>query len=99
MQTTGQTVSPQIIQVDSSGQIVTPSGQQVILQGVQGGQQLNTIHIQGQNGQLQQIQLVQASGHHNTTTNTPSGDTQQIIIQQPSAQGNIKSRLLGHCLL
>ena len=45
MQTTNQNTSPQIIQVNSQGQIVSPSGQQIVLQGVSGGQSLNTIQV------------------------------------------------------
>jgi len=78
----GQTQG-QIIQLNQNGQFVTANGQQVILQSVSPGQ---TIQIQGQGGQLQQIQLVQAPQQQQSQ--------QQILIQQPGQSSSSGGQLI-----
>ncbi|KAK2168116.1 hypothetical protein LSH36_20g06037 [Paralvinella palmiformis] len=61
-----------ILQLVQGGQLVTPGGQQIVLQGLP---QTQTLQVQGANGQVQLLQ-----GQQNTPQQTP-----QIIIQQPHA--------------
>ncbi|XP_026791358.2 nuclear transcription factor Y subunit alpha isoform X1 [Pangasianodon hypophthalmus] len=79
---------PLMVQV-SGGQLITPSGQPIMVQAVPGGQAqtIMQLPVTGSQG-LQQIQLVQPgqiqlSGGQTLQVQTAQGQTQQIIIQQP----------------
>ncbi|XP_062842909.1 nuclear transcription factor Y subunit alpha isoform X2 [Trichomycterus rosablanca] len=79
---------PLMVQV-SGGQLITPSGQPIMVQTVPGGQgqTIMQLPVTGTQG-LQQIQLVQPgqiqlSGGQTLQVQTAQGQTQQIIIQQP----------------
>ncbi|KAG7319279.1 hypothetical protein KOW79_017753 [Hemibagrus wyckioides] len=94
VQTSGGAVQQQVqgqplmVQV-SGGQLITPSGQPIMVQAVPGGQAqtIMQLPVTGSQG-LQQIQLVQPgqiqlSGGQTLQVQTAQGQTQQIIIQQP----------------
>ncbi|XP_017305949.2 nuclear transcription factor Y subunit alpha isoform X1 [Ictalurus punctatus] len=79
---------PLMVQV-SGGQLITPSGQPIMVQAMPGGQAqtIMQLPVTGSQG-LQQIQLVQPgqiqlSGGQTLQVQTAQGQTQQIIIQQP----------------
>ncbi|GAA6092634.1 nuclear transcription factor Y subunit alpha isoform X3 [Tachysurus ichikawai] len=79
---------PLMVQV-SGGQLITPSGQPIMVQAMPGGQTqtIMQLPVTGSQG-LQQIQLVQPgqiqlSGGQTLQVQTAQGQTQQIIIQQP----------------
>ncbi|XP_053529945.1 nuclear transcription factor Y subunit alpha isoform X1 [Ictalurus punctatus] len=78
---------PLMVQV-SGGQLITPSGQPIMVQAMPGGQAqtIMQLPVTGSQG-LQQIQLVQPgqiqlSGGQTLQVQTAQGQTQQIIIQQ-----------------
>ncbi|XP_060713513.1 nuclear transcription factor Y subunit alpha isoform X3 [Tachysurus vachellii] len=94
VQTSGGAVQQQVqgqplmVQV-SGGQLITPSGQPIMVQAMPGGQTqtIMQLPVTGSQG-LQQIQLVQPgqiqlSGGQTLQVQTAQGQTQQIIIQQP----------------
>ncbi|KAM9444482.1 nuclear transcription factor Y subunit alpha isoform 3-T3 [Clarias gariepinus] len=94
VQTAGGSVQQQVqgqplmVQV-SGGQLITPSGQPIMVQAMPGGQTqtIMQLPVTGSQG-LQQIQLVQPgqiqlSGGQTLQVQTAQGQTQQIIIQQP----------------
>ncbi|XP_026868237.1 nuclear transcription factor Y subunit alpha isoform X2 [Electrophorus electricus] len=79
---------PLMVQV-SGGQLITPSGQPIMVQAMSGGQgqTIMQLPVTGTQG-LQQIQLVQPGQIQLSTGQTlqvqaAQGQTQQIIIQQP----------------
>ena len=63
----------QVIQIGGNGQLVLPSGQQ-ILQTAGLGQ---SFQVQGQNGQIQQVQLLQPQATQNAAGQQP----QQVGVQ------------------
>lgn len=77
----------QILQVGQNGQLITQGGQQFLLQSLSSLPQGQTIQIQNQNGQIQQIQLAQPQQTAQVQQPQPQQQQQQQATQpQPQLQ-------------